>query len=65
MMDPVSLVNLALVALNGVLELIASIKSQGGLTDDQILEAAQQVTAGNDAAYNALVAALKPIPPAA
>lgn len=59
-MDPTTLVNLALLALQQILALIAQIKSQGGLTDDQILAQAQQITTGNDQAYAVLVAALKP-----
>lgn len=59
-MDPVTLTNLALIALNGVLRLIAELKSQGGLSDDQILDQAKQITAGNDQTYAALVAVLKP-----
>jgi hypothetical protein len=62
-MDPNAIVNLALVALNGILQLIASIKGQGGLTDDQIAAQVQAVTAGNDAAYQAIIAALKTPPP--
>ena len=58
-MDPVTLVNVALMALQQILALIAQIKSQGGLTDDQILAQAQALTAGNDVAYQQLVAALK------
>ena len=63
--------NLALVVLNQVLGLVATIRGQSGLTDDAILAEAQKVTAGNDDAYNALVAALNvtpspsPAPPAA
>lgn len=63
-MDPTAAVNLALVALQAVLQLIAQIKSQSGLTDDQILSEAQQVTAGNDAAYTALKNALTAAPTA-
>ena len=59
-MDPTAAVNLALVALQAVLRLIAEIKGQSGLTDDQILAQAQQVSAGNDAAYAALKSALTP-----
>lgn len=58
-MDPATAINLALVALQAVLNLIGEIKSQSGATDDQILAQAQTITAGNDAAYAALVAALK------
>jgi hypothetical protein len=61
-MDPTTIVNLALAVLNQVLALIAQIKGQGGLTDDQILAEAQKVASGNDAAYAALVAALKAAP---
>lgn len=59
-MDVNAIVNLALVALNGILQLIASIKGQGGLSDDQIAAQVQAVTAGNDAAYAAIMAALNP-----
>lgn len=57
-MDPTTAVNLALTLLQAVLNLIAEIKSQSGATDDAILAQAQQLTAGNDAAYAALIAAL-------
>lgn len=57
-MDPNAYVNLALIALNATLQLIAALKSQHGLTDDQILAQAQTVTQGNDAAYAALKNAL-------
>lgn len=57
-MDYTALINLALQAVAQLVTLIASIKAQGGLTDDQILAEAQKVTAGNDAAYAALKAAL-------
>ncbi len=61
-MDPTAAVNLALVGLNAILQLISNIKSQGGLTDDQITAQAQTVTAGNDTAYAQLVAALSALP---
>ena len=57
-MDPVAIANLALVLFQQILALIQQIKGQGGLTDDQILAAAQQATAGNDQAYATLKAAL-------
>ena len=57
-MDPTAAVNLALAALQAVLGLIAELKGQGGLTDDQILAQAQTLTAGNDTAYAQLKAAL-------
>ncbi len=59
-MDPTAMVNLALVALNGILQLIGNIKGQGGLTDDQIAAQVATVTAGNDTAYTAMMAALNP-----
>jgi hypothetical protein len=63
-MDPATIMNLALVSLQAVLQLIAQIKGQSGLTDDQILVQALAVAEGNDKAYAALVAALSgPQPP--
>lgn len=58
-MNPTILVNLALTLLNQVLAMVAQIKSQSGLTDNQILAEAQKIAAGNDTVYTALVAALK------
>ena len=46
-MDPITILNLSLAALNGVLKLISTIKSQSGLTDDQILVAAQTQLGAN------------------
>lgn len=63
-MDPNALVNLALVALNGILALIGEIRGQGGVTDDQIAAQVQQITQGNDAAYAAIMNALNPAPKA-
>ena len=60
-----AIVNLALVALQGILSLIEEIKGQGGLTDDQIMAQAQTITAGNDKAYQAMLAALGITPPSA
>jgi len=51
-------VNLALMLLNTLLSYIASIRGQGGLTDDQLAAQVQTVTQGNDAAYQALMNAL-------
>lgn len=61
-MDPVAIMNLALLALNQVLTLIAGIKGQSGLTDDQIATAVQAVTKGNDDAYTAMMQALAALP---
>lgn len=49
---------LAIQALSSLLSLIATLKAQHGQTDDQILEHAKTVSAGNEAAYQALVKAL-------
>lgn len=57
-MNPTIAVNLALTTLQAVLQLIAEIKGQSGLTDDQILAEAQNVAAGNDASYEAIKKAL-------
>jgi hypothetical protein len=59
-MNPADIMNLALTGLNAILQLVASIKAQHGLTDDQVLAQAKVITAGNDDAYNAIVAALTP-----
>lgn len=65
-MNPQEIMNLALIALNGVLSLISKIRGQGGLTDDQILAQANTVAAGNDEAYAAIVKALDiSVPPTA
>lgn len=64
-MDPVAIGNLALLALQAVLNVIAELRSQGGLTDDQILAQAKTIAQGNDALYASLVATLTPpVPPA-
>lgn len=57
-MNPQAIVNLALGALQAVLNLITEIKGQSGLTDDEILAQAQQMTGANDALYQTLKAAL-------
>jgi hypothetical protein len=57
-MDPNAIVNLALVALNGILQLISNIRGQGGVTDDAIAAQVQTITQGNDTAYNAIMTAL-------
>jgi hypothetical protein len=57
-MDPNALVNLALVALNGILALVAEIRGQGGVTDAHIAAQVASITQGNDTAYAAIMAAL-------
>ena len=64
-MNPAAIVNLALFALQAVLNVVAEIKGQAGLTDDQIMAAAKTATQGNDAMYQQLIAALGITPPAA
>lgn len=59
-MDPNAIVNLALIALNGILQLIGSIRGQGGVTDDALAAQVQTITQGNDAAYASIMAALNP-----
>jgi hypothetical protein len=64
MMAVVTDVNLALQLLNYLLQLIGEIKGVGGLTDDQVQQAALKVCQGNDQAYQTLMAALAPAQPA-
>jgi hypothetical protein len=61
-MDPNAIVALALAALNAILQVVAEIRGQGGLTDDQITAQVQQITAGNDAAYQQIMQALALLP---
>lgn len=60
-MDPKAqaLISLSLEALKAVMGLIAEVKSQHNLTDDQLLTHAKDLAAGNDALYTALQATLK------
>ncbi len=57
-MDPNALVQLALVALNGILGVIAELRSHGGVSDDVIAAHVQDLTKGNDDLYNSMIAAL-------
>lgn len=61
-MDPNVYVNLGLTILNNALQLIAKLKADAGLTDDQILAAAQQANADNAAQIAKLLAGLSPAP---
>lgn len=61
-MNPTAAIDLALTVLQAVLGLIAELKAQHGLSDDQILAQARILTAGNDKAYAAIVGALQPPP---
>jgi hypothetical protein len=64
--DPNLLIQLALGGLNAIVSLIAEIKSQHGLTDDQIAAEVQKLTGDNDTMYQQMIAALalKPSPSA-
>lgn len=53
-------VNLALMLLNTLLGYIAQFRANGSLSDDALAAQVQAVTAGNDQAYAALIAALNP-----
>ena len=57
-MDPITIVNEALAAFQAVLAIIGAIRGSGGLTDDQILAAAETQCGKNSATYAALVAHL-------
>lgn len=61
-MDALTILNLALAALKGVLAVIAEIKGQGGLSDDQIAAAAQTAAAGNDTLYAQIMSSLNAPP---
>ena len=66
-MNPTAAVNLSLIALQAVLNLIAELKTQSGMSDDVILAQAQQISGANDTLFTTLQAALKgatPPPPA-
>ncbi len=57
-MDPVSTVNAAILALDAILNIINSIRGQGGMTDDAILAAAQSQVTANTAQIQQLLANL-------
>lgn len=44
--------------VEAVVAMIANLKAQGSLTDDQILAAAQKAAGGNDTLYKAILARL-------
>lgn len=66
-MDTATIMALSLQGLNAILSLIGSIRSQSGMTDEQILAAAQTTVGANDTLYATLKAhlAANPVPPAA
>ena len=46
-MDPITIANLALLALNAVLNIIKNLKASGGLTGDQLAALAEQQDLAN------------------
>jgi hypothetical protein len=61
-MDPVTTINEALAALDALLNIINAIRGQGGMTDDQIVAAAQSQILANQTQIVALLGALPPKP---
>ena len=59
-MDPITTINAAIAALDAILNIVNAIKGQAGLTDDQIVAAAQAQATTNTAQIQALLAALPP-----
>jgi hypothetical protein len=57
-MDPVTTINEALAALDALLNIINAIRGQGGMTDDQIVAAAQSLILANQTQIVALLGAL-------
>jgi hypothetical protein len=61
-MDPVTTINEALAALDALFNIINAIRGQGGMTDDQIVAAAQSQILANQTQIVALLGALPPKP---
>lgn len=59
-MDPATIMALALQGLQAILNLIGQIKSQSGMTDDQLAAQVATLTTGNDALYQQMITALQP-----
>jgi hypothetical protein len=59
-MDPVTTINEALAALDALLNIINAIRGQGGMTDDQIVAAAQSQILANQTQIVALLGTLPP-----
>ena len=59
-MNLTAIANLALALLSGALQLIATIRGEGGLTDAQILAAASTQTQANQTLITQYLAALPP-----
>ena len=61
-MDPITILNAAVAGVDGLLSIINAIRGQNGVSDDQILAAAQAETVTNQAQIQALLASLPPKP---
>jgi hypothetical protein len=59
-MDPISIIGEAIAGINAIVNIIHGIKAQNGLTDDQILAAADAQTTANTALIKQLLAGLPP-----
>lgn len=59
-MDPITILNAAVAGVDGLLSIINAIRGQNGVSDDQILAAAQAETVTNQAQIQALLASLPP-----
>jgi hypothetical protein len=59
-MDPATIIAESLAALNAILNVIATVRASGSLTDAQILAAGQAMDSANDQLYTTLKAALAP-----
>jgi hypothetical protein len=64
-MDPVTVLNEALAAFDALLTIINAIRGQGGMTDDQIMAAADAQTLSNTTQIKAILAGLPPTTPPA
>lgn len=59
-MDPITILNAAVAGVDGLLSIINAIRGQNGVSDDQILAAAQAETVTNQAQIATLLVALPP-----
>ena len=59
-MDPISILNAAVAGIDAILNIVNTIRGQGGVSDDAILAAAQAETVTNSAQIQALLASLPP-----
>jgi hypothetical protein len=59
-MDPITIIGEAIAGINAIINIIRGIKAQNGLTDDQILAAADAQTTANTDQIKQLLAGLPP-----